>query len=80
MAYQLSADLEVRVKAFLKDGQYETEDDVLREAMTTLEQRREEAETMASIRRGLEDEAAGRMRPFSEVDADIQKKFGMSLD
>ena len=42
MAYQFPPDLDVRVKAFLEEDRFETEDDVLREALTILERQREE--------------------------------------
>ena len=37
---------------------------------------REEAETVASIQRGLDDAEAGRVRSLDEVDADIRQELG----
>ena len=39
-----------------------------------------DTETVASIRRGLDQANAGQTRPFHEVDADIQEKYGFSTD
>ena len=38
MAYEFPPDIEQRVKARMSDGKYQSEDDVLREAMDALEQ------------------------------------------
>ena len=43
MPYQLSADVEQRVRAQIESGQFETEDEVLREAIDTLEKRQRAA-------------------------------------
>ena len=37
MPYQFPPDIEQRIRAQLESGQFETEDDVLREAIDTLE-------------------------------------------
>jgi len=39
-----------------------------------------DSETVASIRRGLDQADAGQSRAFHEVDADIQKKYGFTVD
>ena len=38
MSYQLPPDIEERLKVRMSDGRYESEDDVLREAMNALDQ------------------------------------------
>ena len=38
MSYQFPPDLEVRVKARMSDGRFESEDDLLRKAMDALDQ------------------------------------------
>ena len=38
MSYQIPKDIEERVKARMSDGRYQTEDEVLREAMDALDQ------------------------------------------
>lgn len=70
MPYQIPPDVESRVTALLADG-YASVDDVLRDALSALEYRREE---IAAIREGIEDVEAGRYRPLEEVDAEIRKK------
>jgi len=36
----------------------------------------ERADTLESIRRGIEDESAGRTRPMEDVVADLRRKYG----
>jgi len=38
MSYQIPPDIEERLKARMSDGRYQSEDDVLREAMNALDQ------------------------------------------
>lgn len=42
MAYQLPPDIDQRIKARMSNGAYQSEDDVLREAMDALEERERE--------------------------------------
>ena len=42
MSYQFPPDIDQRVKARMTDGAYQSEDDVLREAMDALEQREQD--------------------------------------
>lgn len=66
MPYQLPADLERRVRAQIESGQFETEDDVLREAIDTLEKRQRGLESLRDmVREADEDIAAGRVGPFN---------------
>jgi putative addiction module CopG family antidote len=65
MAYQFPPDIEQRVQAQMKDGQFETVDDVIREAMTALEKRQHGlAELRNMVREAEEDIDAGRVGPF----------------
>jgi Arc/MetJ-type ribon-helix-helix transcriptional regulator len=77
MAYQFPPDIEQRVKAQLSSGDYESTDDVLRDALDALCQQRND---LAAIRAGIEDMEAGRYRPFSEIDAEFRKKHNISHD
>lgn len=66
MPYQLPADLEQRVRAQIENGQFQTEDDVLREAMDTLEKRQRGLQALRDmVREADEDIAAGRVGPFN---------------
>ena len=72
MVYQFPPDLEQRFKAQLKSGQFESEDDVLREAIDTLEKRqRGLKELQDMVAEADADIAAGRVGPF---DADETKR------
>jgi Arc/MetJ-type ribon-helix-helix transcriptional regulator len=64
MTYQIPPDVNERVEAYLAGGDYASADDVLREAISALDERESD---LASIRRGMEDEAAGRMKPARTV-------------
>ena len=70
---QLPPDLDQQVKHYLSSGQYQTEEDVLRDALRAL------ADEQA-VRQGMEDLAAGRGRPLEAVDADIRKKHNIPQD
>jgi putative addiction module CopG family antidote len=72
MSYQLPPDLEQRVKAQIESGGFETEDDVIREALDTLEKRqRGLMQLQQMIKEADEDVAAGRVGRF---DAETTKR------
>jgi putative addiction module CopG family antidote len=63
--YQLPSDLEERVRAQIESGQFETEAEVLREAIDTLEKRQCALGSLRNmVREADEDIAAGRVGPF----------------
>ena len=65
MPYQLPADVERRVRAQIESGRFETEDEVLREAIDTLEKRQRGLQTLRDMAcEADEDIAAGRVGPF----------------
>jgi len=65
MAYQFPPDIEDRIKAQLETGQFQDEDEVLREAIGTLEKRqRGLAELQEMVAQADADIAAGRVGPF----------------
>ena len=71
MQYQFPSDIQQRVQAQIKTGPFETEDDVLREAIDTLERRQHGLRKLQEmVREADEDIAAGRVGPF---DADKTK-------
>lgn len=75
MSYQLPPDIDQRVQSQIALGIYHTPADVLNDALDALEQRR--IADLESIRAGIEDEKAGRMRPLAEVDRDLRNEFGL---
>lgn len=65
MSLELPPDLEGRVRAQIKSGQFETEADVLREALDTLEKRQRGLDELRQmVREADADVAAGRVGPF----------------
>ena len=74
---QLPPDLDQQVKHYLSSGQYQTEEDVLRDALRALA---DEQAVLDDIRQGMEDLAAGRGRPLEAVDTDIRKKHNIPQD
>jgi antitoxin ParD1/3/4 len=67
MAYELSPDINARVQAQLATGEFSTPDEVLREALDTLERRQRSLEKLqAMVREAEEDFAAGRVGPFDK--------------
>ena len=73
MSYQFPPDVEKLVQEQMQQGQYATEDDVLRDALFRLAQYREDT---AAIAEGIEDMEAGRYRSFEEFDAEFRQKNG----
>ena len=73
MPLQLPPELASTVQGFLARGHYKSEEDVLREALSALHHQEED---LAAILEGLEDEAAGRLQPWSEVKAELRAKYG----
>jgi Arc/MetJ-type ribon-helix-helix transcriptional regulator len=67
MAYQLPPDIDARVQLQLASGDFASPDDVLREALATLERRqRSLIQLQAMIREADEDIAAGRVGTFDK--------------
>ena len=65
MAYQIPPDLEPRIQAQLRDGKYQTPEDVLRAAMDALERRQHGLQQIRQmVKEADEDLAAGRVGPF----------------
>ena len=65
MSYELPPDLEERIKAQIETGQFETEEDVLREALDTLEKRQRGLQKLRQMVQEADDDiAAGRVGPF----------------
>ena len=65
MPYRFPADIEERVRAQIEAGRFATEDDVLREAIDTLEKRQRGLRQLQEMVRAADgDIAAGRVGPF----------------
>lgn len=73
MTLQVSADVEQLIRVQMATGHYESEDDLLRDALLALADR---SEDVAAIQEGLDDLWAGRVHPLDEVDAEIRQRFG----
>jgi Arc/MetJ-type ribon-helix-helix transcriptional regulator len=75
MSYQFPPDVKQRVDSQLATGHYETEDEVLRAAMTALERERDELDAIAV---GIDDMNAGRVRPFAEIDLEFRARHNIA--
>lgn len=65
MPYHFPTDIEERIRAQIATGTFETEDDVLREAIETLERRQQNRSRLRDmVREADEDIAAERVGPF----------------
>jgi len=65
MPYQIPPDLEQRIQAQISSGQFVSEEDVLREAMDSLERRQRGLEQLRQqVQEAEADIAAGRVGPF----------------
>lgn len=63
------------VRDELATGIYNSEDDVLVEAMQAL---RDRDEAIAEINEGLSDLDAGQVRPLADVDAELRTRHGIA--
>jgi predicted transcriptional regulator len=75
MTYQLPPDLDQRVQSQIALGIYHTPAEVLNDALDALERQNSD---LAAIRRGFEDEKAGRMHPLADFDRDMRKEYDTS--
>jgi Arc/MetJ-type ribon-helix-helix transcriptional regulator len=74
MNYMLPPDVDQRVKSQLAMGLYQTEDDVLRAALSALER---EHEDLVAIQTGISDLEAGRFRAFAQIDAEFRQQHNI---
>ncbi|MBX9788433.1 MAG: hypothetical protein K2Y37_05920 [Pirellulales bacterium] len=75
MTLQISADVEQLIRLQMATGHYQSEDDLLRDALQALAER---ADDVAAIQEGLDDLLAGRVHLLDEVDAEIRQRFGFT--
>ena len=71
---QLPRDLDQQVKHYLASGHYQTEEDVLRDALRALA---DERAVLDDIRQGMKDLETGRGRSLEAIDADIRMKHNV---
>ncbi len=66
MAYEFPPDIERRIRDQIDNGNFGSEDEVLREAMDTLEKRQRGLEQLQQMVHEADDDiAAGRVAPFA---------------
>lgn len=71
MSYSLPPDLNSLVQQKLATGSYDSEEAVLRAALSALD---EQEQTVAAIQEGYDDFQAGRMRSLEEADRDFRQR------
>jgi Arc/MetJ-type ribon-helix-helix transcriptional regulator len=71
MSLTIPADLQLRMSALLGTGRYASEEEILRAAVTALE---EQNADLTAIQSGINDMENGRYRPFAEFDAEFRER------
>ena len=72
MSYDFPTDLQTLVRAKMATGKYASEDELLRQALVVLS---DHEDAVANIQEGLDDEAAGRLRPFNMVTQHLETAY-----
>lgn len=72
MPLNLPADVTASLQNFIAFSGYENEVEVIRHALAALERETE----VAAIQAGIDDMEAGRYRPWDDVKAELDAKFG----
>jgi Arc/MetJ-type ribon-helix-helix transcriptional regulator len=86
MSYAFPPDLQTLFQEQMSAGNYQSADDLLRDALKALSEQRqilieeEDPVTIEGIRRGLADMEAGRGRPLEEFEAEFRAKWNMPRD
>ncbi len=85
MPYQFPPDVEELIKKQMGTGAYRSEDDLLRDALHALDERRhavtdEDPEVIEGIRRGLTDLRTGRFQALGDFDAEFRAKHNIPRD
>lgn len=85
MSYQFPPDVEKAIQQRLESGEYPTQDDVLRDALRALDERRfvvleQDSVVVEGVRRGLADMKAGRSQPVEEFDRYFRAKHNIPDD
>lgn len=74
MQHFFSSDISQRIDAQVATGQFANHDEVMRAALTALEQQQEDWQAIVA---GIADMEAGRYRPFSDVHADLRARHNI---
>ena len=77
MDLNLPENLNAFVKAQVRSGRFASEQEVLAEAVRTLQSSLEQADTIEAIRQGIADVDAGRTQPLAEVIAEIRRDLNL---
>jgi len=77
MPFILSADLQERVNVLLSTGHYRSEEEIVRAALTALE---EQNADLAAIEAGVREMEQGHYRPFAEFDAEFRERNRIEND
>jgi antitoxin ParD1/3/4 len=76
MSVDLGKRLESTVAKLVKQGRYNSKSEVLREGIRLVEEREKQlAKLDAALARGMADVEAGRVRPASEVFAELKARY-----
>jgi putative addiction module CopG family antidote len=74
MPITLPTKVERLVQEQLARGRYSSTEEVL---VAALERLRHEEDIFADLQAAIDDEAAGRLRDFEEVDAELRERYGL---
>ena len=78
MNYEFPPDVKEQVRQRIANGQYATEDDVLRDALTALKRQDED---VAAVKEAIADmEAGDRGKPFDEFVEQFRRKHNIPQD
>ena len=75
MIHEFPPDLEKQLQEQMIAGAYQSEVDLIRDALRAL---RDQSEDLAAVEAGLNDLEEERVRPLAEVASEIRQKYGWS--
>lgn len=75
MIHEFPPDLEKQLQEQMIAGSYQSEVDLIRDALRAL---RDQSEDLAAVEAGLNDLEEERVRPLAEVASEIRQKYGWS--
>ncbi len=77
MGYQFPPELDELVKLQLATGQYGSENEVLLDALLSLQRQRDD---LVAIQEGIDDMEAGRVKPLRQFDQELRARKNISPD